>query len=167
MEKKPLYRKDNKTALNYKGNKGGDYSTNRHSKKTLSDDSTHKGMGGQQQRGMDYTPLYRFLFSRVGDDWDTVHSEANARLHKPDPIFYIVALHARDKKSIVRVGESSYWLGLYVDDNNILQIVQPELSIEMLWPYCACCTHSFNGKPFVNKYEPEKSTVLSEINSGK
>lgn len=48
----------------------------------------------------------------------------------------------------MRVGESSYYCGLYVDYAGILRIVNPDLRSEDLTPYCSCCTHTFNGVRF-------------------
>lgn len=97
---------------------------------------------------MDYTPLYRFLLSKVGSDWNEVFSEAKSRLDKSEPIFWQVALTEEDKKDFIRVGESSYFSGLYVDNNGVLQLTNPQLQAKDIKPYCDCCTHTFNGKLF-------------------
>ena len=55
-----------------------------------------------RQNGLDYTPLFRFLLSKVGQDWDAVHSEAVARLDRQEPIYWMVALKEADKRSIFR-----------------------------------------------------------------
>jgi hypothetical protein len=106
--------------------------------------SMHPG----HRHGLDYTPLYRFLLSRVGQDWNTVHSEAVSRLDRSDPIFHIVAKHVDDKRRFVRTGESSYFSGLFIDDANQLAFVDPNLTADDMEPFCSCCTHTFNGKPF-------------------
>ncbi|MDP1183677.1 hypothetical protein Q6285_30915, partial [Klebsiella pneumoniae] len=67
------------------------------------------------RRGLDYTPLFRFLLSRVGQDWDEVYSEAVARLDLKDPIFWMVALREMDEQDYIRAGEASYFSGLKVD----------------------------------------------------
>ncbi|HET7230788.1 MAG TPA: hypothetical protein VFJ16_12340 [Longimicrobium sp.] len=105
-------------------------------------------MHAKRRRGLDYTPLFRFLLSRVGSKWDDVHREAAARLDRPDPIFWLVARNEHARREMVRVGESSYFSGLYVDDDGILRIVQPDLRAENLTPSCTCCTHTFNGVRF-------------------
>lgn len=105
-------------------------------------------MNGKRQRGLDYTPLFRFLLSKVGSDWNSVHQEAVSRLDKPEPIFWLVALHEYEKKDFVRMGESSYFSGLYVNEQGLLEIVNPDLGPEKMAPLCRCCTHTFNGKPF-------------------
>jgi len=101
------------------------------------------------------TPLFRFLLSRVGADWDEVHSEAVSRLDKPDPIFWLVALRKDDGKDVVRVGESTYYSGLYVDEGNRLRVVAPEIGPESLEPSCPCCTHTLNGIPFGRPHRPK------------
>jgi hypothetical protein len=108
-------------------------------------------MYGKKERGLDYTPLFRFLLSKIGFNWDEVFSEAKSRLDKTEPIFWIVALTQDEKKDYVRVGESTYFSGLYVDDNAILQIVNPALKARDMKPFCSCCTHTFNGKLFGTK----------------
>jgi hypothetical protein len=145
-EKEPLYRKENKLVRNYRGDKGGDFRHERHSKKMKEFEGSHRSMGGNKQRGLDYTPLYRFLVSRVGRDWDEVYSEAHSRLDKDEPIFLIVALEPADRRDAVRTGESSLWSGLYVDDNNILQKVNPDLTVDDFLQDCNCCTLTFNGQ---------------------
>jgi len=52
----------------------------------------------------------------------------------------------------MRVGESSYCSGLRIDAEGRLALVDPALRNEDLQPSCRCCTHSFNGNPFVNKF---------------
>ena len=105
-----------------------------------------------KRRGRDYTPLFRFLLSRVGKDWTEVHSEAVSRLDDEAPIFWLVARTEAEKQSSVRVGENSHYSGLYVDDDNRLAKVDPALSVEQMEPSCSCCTHTFNGLPFTRPY---------------
>jgi hypothetical protein len=91
-QKEPLYRKENKASLSckYYVVKGGDFRHQRNTKEFLNDERTHLPMhSGQFQ--YDYTPLFMFLLSRVGKNWDEVYSEAKARLNKEEPIFYMVA----------------------------------------------------------------------------
>lgn len=102
----------------------------------------------KMKRGLDYTPLFRFLLSKVGQNWDEIFSEARSRLDKTDPIFWMVAMNEQEKKDYVRVGESSYYSGLFVDENGILQIHNPNLKAVDMMPFCNCCTHTFNGKLF-------------------
>jgi len=150
--KEPLYRRVNTRARGVHHNRGGEYRWSR------GRDDDRAGRGAMQKdvrRGLDYTPLFRFLLSRIGKDWDAVHSEAVSRLDRPDPIFWMVALTDDAKKPFVLMGESSYYSGLFVDADNRLAIVDPDLRVEHMKPSCACCTHTFNGVPFVRKYDPE------------
>lgn len=149
--KEPLYRRVNTTAHGVRHRTGGDYRTSRGR-----DDRVSRGaMSRGERRGLDYTPLFRFLLSRVGQDWDAVYSEAVARLDRPDPIFWIVARTDREKQPFVRVGGSTYYSGLFVDAANRLAKVDPELAVESFKPTCDCCTHTFNGVRFVRKYDPD------------
>lgn len=155
--KEPLYRKVNTTAHGVRHRKGGDHADGRNSKAeqvAREDGITRAGMGKPVMRGLDYTPLYRFLLSRVGQDWDSVHSEAVARLDRPDPIFRMVALRPEDRAPWVWLGESSRYSGLYVDDDNRLRRVAPELAASDLEPDCGCCTHTFNGQRLTRPYSP-------------
>ncbi len=147
-EIKPLYRKE-ADARNNHHHKGGDAKYDRNTKKGLS-----KNMKKDVQRGLDYTPLYKFLLSKVGQDWDTIHSEAVSRLDKEEPIYHIVSVNELVKREYAICGESSYYSHLYVDENNLLQKVNPNLNHTSLHPACNCCTHTFNGIPFVKKYNP-------------
>ena len=117
--KPPLFRKENTTAHRPNCRRGGDFSNERHSKAAERSGATRAPMRGQDQ-GRDYTPLFRFLLSRVGCPWSLVHSEAVARLDREEPIRWMVALHADERKDIVRVGESSFFSGLWVDEQGLL-----------------------------------------------
>lgn len=143
--KNPLYRKVNSRARNARHNTGGDYRHIRNTKREIYADFTYGSMNSKYRRGLDYTPLFQFLLSKVGSVWNDVYSEAVSRLDRPDPIFWIVAIYESQKKDYVRIGESSYYSGLYVDDKGLLQRVNPELKPEHLKALCKCCTHTFNG----------------------
>lgn len=144
--KKPLYRKVNTKARGVDHHFGGDYRSTRNSKRETRE-QTRGSMRGSMNRGLDYTPLFKFLLSKVGSSWNEVFSEANSRLDSQEPIFWLVAL-ANDKKEVVRIGESSYFSGLFVDDFGLLQFVNPNLKSSDLTIYCSCCTHTLNGVPF-------------------
>lgn len=152
-EKAPLYRRVNTKALRCTHKHGGDFRNERNTKRLSGDDAKRGRMQGRSDRGLDYTPLFRFLLSRVGTRWDEVHAEAVARLDREAPIDWLVARREEDKQARVRVGESTYFSGLFVDDNGLLQRVDEALSVESLSPSCACCTHTFDGVPFVRKFE--------------
>ena len=145
--KEPLYRKENKKSLStkYYVVKGGSFRHERNTKEFLNNDAGHQPMHSGQF-GRDYTPLYKFLLSKVGEVWDEVYSEAKSRLDKQDPIFYLVALHENERKEIVRCDASSYYSGLFVDDDGLLQIVNPNAVLSVK-PY-PFETLSFNGNVF-------------------
>ncbi|TPN77520.1 hypothetical protein FJ987_23340 [Mesorhizobium sp. CU2] len=148
--KEPLYRRVN-TRTHGVRHGGSDYKFSRHTK---TQDRTSRGsMHGEKRQGLDYTPLFKFLLSKIGQDWAEVHSQAVARLDRQAPIFWMVALNEAERKPFVRVGENSYYSGLCVDGDNRLALVDPELRLEDMKPGCSCCTHTFNGEPFVREYE--------------
>ena len=145
-KKQPLYRKVNTKARGVHHHFGGNYRNDRRSK------NYSVGMSKGKRRGLDYTPLFQFLLSKVGQPWDQVHSEAVSRLDKEEPIYYIVSLDRTRAQDVVLVGESSYYSGLFVDEQGILQITAPHIGPGNLEPSCACCTHTLNGKVFTKKY---------------
>ena len=148
--KKPLYRSVNTRTHGVRHGGGEDYRSSRRREGRV-----HAGaMGGRQRHGLDYTPLFKFLLLRVGDDWDIVHAEAIARLDRAEPIFWMVARSQAEGEPFVCMGGSAYYSGLFVDDDNRLQRVDPALSVEQMEPDCACCTHTFNGVLFTRKYRP-------------
>ena len=135
-------------------NYGGSYSDERNTKKNKETKGSRQSMHGNQKRGLDYTPLFKFLLSKVGKKWDEVYSEAVSRLDKPEPIFWMVALHEHEKQSCVLIGQSSYYSVLYIDEQGCLQIVDPEMWPSSFAPSCKCCTHTFNGVSFTKPYVP-------------
>jgi len=151
-DKKPLFRKENKVSLTtkYYVVKGGDFRHQRNTKKFLKDERSHTPMNAGNY-GYDYTPLFKFLLSKIGEKWGGIYSEAKSRLDKEEPIFWLVALRHEDREDIVRYGESSYYSGLCVDDAGLLQKVNPNAGINNLiskWNLEAAWfeTYSFNGK---------------------
>src|ERR1039458_7285436 len=100
-EVKPLYRKVNTRARGVHHNSGGDAKYDRHTK-----DGMNKSMSKDVQRGLDYTPLYRFLLSKVGQNWNEIHSEAVSRLDNEEPIYHLVALMGMPRRQFVLCGES-------------------------------------------------------------
>lgn len=161
----PLYRKEKKTGLqtHYYVVSGGENRWSRNTKRTKKEAEDevsflpHKGhnayKSGYQNRGFgyDYTPLFMFLISKVGQKWDDVYSEAKSRLDKEEPIFWLVQLpgekvHTMDSiRDVIRIGESSYCSGLTIDENGIL--IKVNENALPIMPGCKCHTHSFNGKP--------------------
>ena len=126
--KEPLYRKVNTQARGVHHKFGGEARWERNTKAGKANEASRGSMHGKTQRGLDYTPLFRFLLSRVGKDWDGVYSEAVSRLDKPDPIFWLVAKTDLAKQAVVRIGESTYYSGLYIDDDNLLAVVDPGIT---------------------------------------
>lgn len=149
--KEPLYRRVNTRTHGVRhGVTGGDYRWSRNTKRE--DRASRGAMAQGRQHGLDYTPLFRFLLSRVGQDFATVHSEAVARLDREEPIFWLVARDDAEMKPVVRTGGSSYFSGLYVDRDGRLARVDPDLKVETMEPSCSCCTHTLNGVPFTRPY---------------
>ncbi|MGR3888810.1 hypothetical protein [Pseudomonas sp. 1152_12] len=148
MKKPLLYRSFNTRTHGVRHGSGFAYRYERHTKSEKSSLSSRGSMHSHQRHGFDYTPLFRFLLSKVGQPWDKVFSEANARLDRPEPVFWIVALHEVDKKEYVEMGGSTYYSGLFVDPAGLLQKVNPHLTPEQMKPFCNCCTHTFNGVVF-------------------
>jgi hypothetical protein len=153
--KQPLYRKVNTTTHGVHHGYGGDY---RDTRAQSNKAQAMQSMGAKQRRGLDYTPLFRFLLSKVGSNWDQVHSEAVARLDREEPIHWMVDVRAPlgTPEPTLRAGESSYWSRLYVDEDKRLRVRDPAITHTSLHPYCACCTHTFNGVSFTRKYDPDR-----------
>ena len=149
---KPLYRKVNTKARGVHHGVGGDFRHERNTKRFKASDATRSPMRGRDDRGLDYTPLFRFLLSSVGKNWNDVFTEAVTRLDKQDPIFWVVARAEVDKQDVVRIGESTYFSGLFVGADNTLQVVNPQVTVEQMTPTCPCCTHTFNGIRFTRKW---------------
>lgn len=153
MDKPPLYRRVNTTAHLCRAQQGGgDHRDARNAKSERDREAVRQPMHGKTRRGRDYTPLYRFLIAKVGKPWNEVHAEAVSRLDQAEPIFRIVARQEADRQDHVRIGESSYFSGLFVDDAGLLQKVAPALEASNLEPGCRCCTHTLNGVPFGKPY---------------
>lgn len=153
-DKKSLYRKVNSKAAHCRHNIGPDARHTRNTKKGL----TSKMV--KRERGLDFTPLYMFLIKNVGKVWDNVYSEAVSRLEGNEHAVWHLVDYPNEPKtnynigplSFVRCSESSLYSKLFIDNNGILQKVSPELSNEMIYPTCPCCTHTFNGKVLINKF---------------
>jgi hypothetical protein len=158
MNKKPLYRKENTLARGHHHFTGGDFRHERNTKDFLNLEANRSSMNGKKNRGLDYTPLFKFLISKIGKEWSQIYSEAVSRLDRKEPIFWLVALQEHERQDFVRGGDSSYYSGLFVDEHGLLQIVNPEISAKTLSPFCRCCTHTFNGVVFSKKYEPPQIT---------
>ena len=150
-KKEPLFRKENKSSLytHYYVKKGGDFRHERHTKEMKNFEGTHKSMKSGKF-DYDYTPLFRFLQSKVGKKWDNVYSEAVSRLNDTKPIFWLVKLHESNNiieefsfPAIARIGQNSCWHTLTVDENGILVYIDKTATIT---PSCSCCTMALDGK---------------------
>lgn len=148
LQKLLLYRSVNTRTHGVRHGSCSAYRYERHSKKAQRTLSTRGSMHSHHQHGFDYTPLFRFLLSKVGHPWDQVFSEANARLNRPEPVFWIVAQHESDKHDYVRTDENSYYSGLCIDEAGLLQKINPQLTPEQMKPICDGYTHTFNGVVF-------------------
>lgn len=146
-KKKPLYRKVNTRARGVHHDFGSDFKHDRN-KKRETIQNVRGSMQRKKKRGLDYTPLFKFLLSKINEDWDEIFNEAKSRLDKTMPIFWLVSKDKNDSEDYVRIGESSYFSGMYIDHNNKLQLANPELTEKDLTPFCSCCTHTLNGKVF-------------------
>lgn len=163
MRKEPLYRKENTTARGLHHRFGGDF---RHTRSRVKSGRIELDAIPMQQgvhRGLDYTPLFRFLLSKVGKNWDEVYAEAIDRLDRKAPIFWMVALNETDEQDYIRTGEASYFSGLKVDHAGVLRLVNPSMNASSLTPFCPCCTHTFNGIRFTRSYsealQPQRSAT--------
>ncbi|MCG7497485.1 hypothetical protein MHO82_11460 [Vibrio sp. Of7-15] len=145
FEKKPLYRKVNTRTHRVPHVHGGDYRDNRGKNSAF---VMRKGV----KRGLDYTPLFKFLLSKVGHEWDSVFREAASRLDKKEPIYWLVSLDPDRAQDYVRLGESSYFSGLYVDQQGIMKVTNPDVNESTFRPFCKCCTHTYNGIVFEQEY---------------
>lgn len=144
FEKKLLYRKVNTTARGCHHKKGSNYRHERNKKEP--NEKMKKGV----DRGLDFTPLFKFLLSKVGENFDVVYSEALARLKQnKEPIFWMVV----DNKDEFFRNENAFFSTLYVDSENKLQKTNPNLTVNDFAPSCNCCTHTFNGSVITNKCE--------------
>jgi hypothetical protein len=163
LDKKLLYRKVNTGTWGVRRNESvAHHRDQRNSKAASRHEAMRSSMHPGKQYGRDYTPLFRFLLSRVGGPWDSIFGEAVARLDQSAPVFWMVAIHEEDRQDIVRLGESSYFSGLYVDEQNRLQMVDPKLTAQDMTPHCECCTHTFNGVVFGQTagFGPRTSSVV-------
>ncbi len=170
--KKPLYRKVNRRthSLGMHDRGGPEYRWTRNAKPSNREAAEKGALGGTHHHGLDYTPLYRFLLSRVGTDWRTAYAEAEPRLPDPvrdarrdAPIFDMVydpeldedakdwiELRGQPMHDILRVGECTLFSTLCVGPDGTLQKVSPDLGVEHISPYCPCHTHTFNGAVVTN-----------------
>jgi hypothetical protein len=124
----------------------------RNTKKIKNSDTFRGSMHSGQMHGLDYTPLFKFLLSRIGSDWVATHKEALARLDREEPIFWMVTEEKETGVAYFRNGENSYFSKLYINEDGVLSIVDPAITKDTLEPSCGCCTHTFNGHPFSRRH---------------
>ena len=151
METKPLFRKVNTRARGVHHLKGSNFRHGRNTKAQRQSDVARGSMHQGKLRGLDYTPLFKFLLSKVGADWNRVYEQARPRLNAEEPIYWLVARSSPEMRPYVRIGESSYYSGMYIDEHNRLQLVDATLTAAGLTRQCTCCTHTFNGVPFAEE----------------
>lgn len=156
-KKSPLFRKVNSKARNARHGNGGEARWNRNVKGTAENPSHFLKVKSNHRHGLDYSPLFKFLISRVGKPWASTHSDATSRLDKEEPIFWLVAKSKAEARELVRIGDSSYYGGLFVDEDGILQQVDPDVTASDFLPGCPCCTHSYNGTRLTRKFDAELS----------
>ncbi|MCL2075657.1 MAG: hypothetical protein FWH15_04315 [Betaproteobacteria bacterium] len=161
-QKSPLYRRVNTTAHCVRHLAGGSFADERNTKQTIRSEASRQSMGGKKRRGLDYTPLFKFLLSKVGHEWNAVHAEAVRRLDRSDPIFWLVALHEHERKDCVCIDSASLYSGLYVDEAGLLQVVNPAFNPYSLAPFCRCCTHTFNGVRLTPHVSSLRTSILPE-----
>lgn len=116
------------------------------------------------QLGWDYTPLFKYLLSKVGQPWNDVYKDVKPRLNSTIPIHWMVSTN-KDVNTLlgyIRVGESTYYSSLYVDNKGLLQYVDKTIDHTTLKPTCKCCTYTFNGKRFTNKYKEKNILIMDE-----
>lgn len=106
----------------------------------------------------------------MGQPWNDVYKDIKPRLNSIIPIYWMVNRYKNkeDLLGYIRVGQSTYYSSLYVDDKGLLQYVDKSINEHTLEPSCKCCTHTFNGKRFTKKYK-EKPILdrefVSNLNS--
>lgn len=69
-------------------------------------------------------------------------------MDKSEPIFFLVTLNECNKQNYVRVGESSYFSWMYVDNEWFLRLSNSDLVSEDIELLCNCCTYTLNGEVF-------------------
>ena len=157
--KAPLYRKVNTTAHGVHHARGGNYRDQRNSKARGCSELPREGGPGRRGRALYHPSFFNCLLAPGGRLWLAVLGAGGRRLPPPDPIFWLVALHEHQRRPYVLIGESSYFSGMYVDADGLLQLVDPSMGPSSLVPLCRCCTHTFNGLPFTRPFTGLRATV--------
>lgn len=154
--KKPLYRKVNRNCMHSYDRKKIRYKWQRHSKlekqmieESVSHGKMHKRPDAFNVRKYDYTPLLMYLLNSVGKDVDKVFSEVCKRVDNDGRDVFNLMVSRKPKEELndyFRYGEGSYYSQLYVDDENKIQKVNPNLS-NYSPHYGRSWGESLNGKP--------------------
>lgn len=175
---KQLYRSANKSTyqntLTEKTAKHFRYTRNT---KIMSGSIVKRGkMQPNNNLGYDYTPLIKFLFSRLNQNFDITFSEINLilnnGLHKPKVKTEILSMinvlvhkqviindnivndnNGNILSSFFRFGEATYYDSFYIDNDNNLKLIKDITKeiFEFCDYACHCHTHSYNGKKYINK----------------
>jgi hypothetical protein len=150
-EIKPLYRKENKRSLrtSYYVKTGGEarwYRNSKQEKEDIENEVTRQKIP-KKKLDMDFSPFYNYLVSNVGSNADEVFRNAVPRM--PDVATTKQCwdyMFGKDSGEIHRMGENSYWSALYVDDEGLIQKIDP-LAQPPREHYCyPGWTIGFNGK---------------------
>lgn len=154
-KKKKLYRERNFRQRWDEYNYHPKYSWKRHSKQAMKDlenEITHEGMTkskhGDQGEGYDYTPMFKFVLKHIGEDVDKIYSEVCRRTNERGKYLFNVLVSRKPKDELnplLRLGETSFWSQLYVDENNKIQKVEPNMQGAWI-TYGGQWGQSFNGK---------------------
>ena len=100
----------------------------------------------------------------MGQPWNDFYKDVKPRLNSTIPIHWMVSTN-KDVNTLlgyIRVGESTYYSSLYVDNKGLLQYVDKTIDHTTLEPTCKCCTYTFNGKRFTNKYKEKNILIMDE-----
>ena len=164
MDKKPLYRKINKKTHNgwasYTFRKER-YRFERGKKQNYLPEHSPIKRSSSFTTGYDYSPLYHFLLTHVGQVWGPVFQECQYRLDKLSPMTYMV-VNVNEHGIVVDNHpdgvlpdffrcEDSYWSTLWVDEKGILQFVNKDFNLEDIVDTLKYPTKEFtitwNGRP--------------------
>lgn len=164
FKEKPLYSKVNTTCHGGKIHHGNQKEYSRHKKEDILIKS--KMRGGDQNHGLNFSPLYAFLRKNVGKNWNELRSEIKYRIPKKssrniDPFDGTVLSFkeyqglTEDELSRPYFGnsESSYHSLLFVDEQGDLQFVNKDFEPEKIKIKCKCCTYTFNSNKINKKFK--------------
>lgn len=153
---KPLYRKVNRKCLHCYDAKASHYRWQRNTKKenkliedSVSHGKMHKRPSIFTSHKYDYTPMIMYVLNRVGEDFDKVYSDVCKRIEGEGKVLFNKMVSKKPKEELndyFRYGEGSYYSQLYVDDENKIQKINPNLS-NISPHYGSEWGESLNGKP--------------------